>query len=397
MGFFRCQTLFCPRRILALVAVIVVFAALLGFKPDTTSDLTAPVTRQDIEATITAVGTLRPRRYVDVGAQVSGQITRLRVEPGDAVDKGQLLVEIDPSLQQSVVDADRAQLAGLRAQLADQQAQHRLAEQQLARQQRLDTAEVARKEDLQIAEANLASAAARIDHLTAQISQTQATLKADETQLGFTRIYAPISGTVVSIAAREGQTLNATYQTPDILRIADLSGMTVWTEVSEADIGRVKSGMPVYFTVLGELSRRQPRQWEGVVRQVLPAPPAGEAAGDSASAAALKAVMYTVLFDVANDDGALMPQMTAQVSFVTARAEGVLSAPLSALEARPEAASPDGYQVRVLRGDGAAETRPVETGIRDKHTVEIRSGLAEGDVLITGEAADDGRLPWLTW
>lgn len=397
MGFFRCQTLFCPRRILALVAVIVVFAALLGFKPDTTSYLTAPVTRQDIEATITAVGTLRPRRYVDVGAQVSGQITRLRVEPGDAVDKGQLLVEIDPSLQQSVVDADRAQLAGLRAQLADQQAQHRLAEQQLARQQRLDTAEVARKEDLQIAEANLASAAARIDHLTAQISQTQATLKADETQLGFTRIYAPIRGTVVSIAAREGQTLNATYQTPDILRIADLSGMTVWTEVSEADIGRVKSGMPVYFTVLGELSRRQPRQWEGVVRQVLPAPPAGEAAGDSASAAALKAVMYTVLFDVANDDGALMPQMTAQVSFVTARAEGVLSAPLSALEARPEAASPDDYQVRVLRGDGAAETRPVETGIRDKHTVEIRSGLAEGDVLITGEAADDGRLPWLTW
>lgn len=258
MGFFRCQTLLCPRRILALAAVVAVLAALLGFKPDTTSYLTTPVTRQDIEATITAVGTLRPRRYVDVGAQVSGQITRLRVEPGDAVDKGQLLVEIDPSLQQSVVDADRAQLAGLRAQLADQQAQHRLAEQQLARQQRLDTAEVARKEDLQIAEANLASAAARIDHLTAQISQTQATLKADETQLGFTRIYAPIRGTVVSTAAREGQTLNATYQTPDILRIADLSGMTVWTEVSEADIGRVKSGMPVYFTVLGELSRRQP-------------------------------------------------------------------------------------------------------------------------------------------
>lgn len=107
--------------------------------------------------------------------------------------------------------------------------------------------------------------------------------------------------------------------------------------------------------------------------------------------------MYTVLFDVANDDGALMPQMTAQVSFVTARAEGVLSAPLSALETRPGATSPDGYQVRVLRGDGVAETRPVETGVRDKHTVEIRSGLAEGDVLITGEAAGDGRLPWLTW
>ena len=98
---------------------------------------TAVLRRGDIESSVTAIGTLQPRRYVDVGAQVSGQILRLHVQPGDAVKKGQLMVEIDPSVQQATVDAGRASLAGLRAQLADQHAQHRLARQQFARQQQM--------------------------------------------------------------------------------------------------------------------------------------------------------------------------------------------------------------------------------------------------------------------
>lgn len=193
---------------------------------------TETVARTDIESTVTAIGTLQPRRYVDVGAQVSGQVTRLRVEPGAQVEKGALLVEIDPSVQRATVDAGRASLAGLRAQLAEQQALRKLAEQQLTRQRQLARDGATREEDLQTAEANLAAAGARMEHLKAQIDQTQATLKADEARLGYTRIYAPMAGTVVSVEAREGQTLNATYQTPNILRIADLSAMTVWTEVS---------------------------------------------------------------------------------------------------------------------------------------------------------------------
>ena len=177
--------------------------------------------RGTIESSVTAFGTLQPRRYVDVGAQVSGQILRLLVQPGDVVDKGQLLVEIDPSVQRATVDAGRASLAGLRAQLADQRAQHRLAGQQHARQRRMAADGATREEDVQSAEAAFASAAARIEHLEAQIAQTQATLKADEARLGYTRIFAPMAGTVVSVTAREGQTLNATYQTPDVLRIAD--------------------------------------------------------------------------------------------------------------------------------------------------------------------------------
>jgi macrolide-specific efflux system membrane fusion protein len=237
-----------------------------------------------------------------------------------------LLVEIDPSVQRATVDAGRASLASLRAQIAEQQAQLKLASQQLKRQQQLAAEEATRQEDVQIAEAQVAGAAARIDHLKAQMQQTQASLKADEARLGYTRIYAPMSGTVVSVDAREGQTLNATYQTPNILRIADLTAMTVWTDVSEADVRRVRADMPVYFTTLGSAGQEQARRWNSRVRQVLPAPPASVApvAGNAATpAAATKAVTYTALFDVDNKDAELLPQMTAQVVFVTGSAAGL--------------------------------------------------------------------------
>lgn len=110
---------------------------------------------------------------------------------------------------------------------------------------------------------------ARIEMYQAQIRQAQASLRSDEAELGYTRIYAPMSGTVVAVDAREGQTLNAQQQTPLILRIAKLSPMTVWAQVSEADIGRVKPGMPAYFTTLSGEGRR----WTGKVRQILPVPP----------------------------------------------------------------------------------------------------------------------------
>lgn len=356
---------------------------------------TAPLARADIDATVTAVGTLQPLRYVDVGAQVSGQVLRLHVQPGDRVDKGQLLVEIDPSVQRATVDAGRASLAGLRAQLAEQRAQHRLAQQQLARQRQMAREQATRDEDVQTAEAAEAASAARIEHLQAQIAQTQATLKADEARLGYTRIDAPMAGTVVSLQAREGQTLNATYQTPDILRIADLSTMTVWTEVSEADVRRVRTGMPAHFQTLGGDARR----WQGTVRQVLPAPPppvgkSGDGAATQA-AAATKVVMYTVLFDVANADGELMPQMTAQVSFVVASARNVPSAPLTALT--PVPGQRDRYTARVLNADGQPETRELRLGVRNRHQGEVLEGLAEGEALITGaRGADTGprRFQW---
>ena len=355
------------------------------------------VTQSDVESTVTAIGTLQPRRYVDVGAQVSGQITRLLVVPGAQVNKGQLLVEIDPSVQRATVDAGRASLTGLRAQLAEQRAQHRLASQQWARQQQLDREGATRAEDVQTAEAQLAGAAARMEHLKAQIDQTQATLKADEARLGYTRIYAPMAGTVVSVDAREGQTLNATYQTPNVLRIADLTAMTVWTDVSEADVRRVKNGMPVYFTTLGDAGQGTVRRWSGEVRQVLPAPsnsPAQAAAGGAMPAPATKAVAYTVLFDVDNEDAELMPQMTAQVVFVTAKAKNALRIPLIALNAQSEG---DAHTVRVLNALGQPEARAVRLGVRSRHQVQILEGLKDGERVVTGESTSAGGFRWLQW
>lgn len=382
----------------ALVVVAVVGGALWwANRPVTTYQSTA-VVRGEVEATVTAIGTVQPRRYVDVGAQVSGQITRLLVTPGTQVEKGALLVEIDPSVQRATVDAGRASLAGLSAQLAEQQAQHQLAQQQMFRQQQMARDGATREEDLQTAEAQLKGAAARIEHLKAQITQTQATLKADEVRLGYTRIYAPMAGTVVAVDAREGQTLNATYQTPSILRIADLTAMTVWTDVSEADVRRVKEGMPVYFTTLGSADQEKPRRWSSQVRQVLPAPAANTAAAAGTNtgtpAPATKAVAYTVLFDVDNVDAELMPQMTAQVVFVTARAEDALAVPLIALKS--DAKSGD-YVAQVLNAKRQPESRQVRVGVRSRHQVQVLEGLQEGEQVVTGETTSDGELRWLQW
>ncbi|RDI17745.1 macrolide-specific efflux system membrane fusion protein [Pseudacidovorax intermedius] len=357
---------------------------------------TETVRRHDVEASVTAIGTLQPRRFVDVGAQVSGQIRRLHVAAGDTVRQGQLLVEIDPSVQQAVVDAGRAQLQALRAQLAEEEAQWQRARDQAARQLRLDADGATRGEDVQAARAELAVRSARLDQWRAQIAQTRATQRADEARLGYTRIYAPMDGTVIGVEAREGQTLNATYQTPRVLRLADLATMTVWTEVSEADIGRVRAGMPASFTTLGGEGQAQPRRWHSRVRQVLPAPPLAEKGADAAAApAATKAVTYTVLFDVDNADGALLPQMTAQVGLRVAHAPRALAVPLSALQ--PVPGDPERAQVRVLDPRAGAQAREVQLGVRSRHLAEVTKGLAEGEQLIVGETRQARWPAWLQW
>ncbi|WP_440468523.1 efflux RND transporter periplasmic adaptor subunit [Pseudomonas sp. YH-1] len=384
-------------RLLTLAALLVVVGGGLvwAFGRNGVQYQTQPVARGDIEATVSAIGTLRPRTQVEVGVRVSGQIDRLLVKAGDVVKQGQLLAEIDPRIPQATVDAGKAQLADLQAQLAEQRAQLQLAQQKHGRQRQMFAEGSTRLEDLQTAEAEQKVSAARIDQLQAKIQQTRSTLSADQTQLDYTRVYAPIAGAVISVKAEQGQTLNATYQTPAILRIADLSSMTVWTDVSEADVGRVRAGMPVRFTTLGG----DGRSWTGTVRQVLPAPeePKTEDSGSSsqASSGTSKVVLYTVLFDVDNADGALMPQMTAQVTFVNAAAKGVLAVPLTALEALPQQRGL--YRARVLDGSGKAQTRDVRIGVRNRLQGEVLDGLAEGDELILGElTAQEGprRFTW---
>ncbi|UMY60194.1 efflux RND transporter periplasmic adaptor subunit [Pseudomonas sp. LS.1a] len=351
---------------------------------------TVAVTRADIESSVTALGTLQPRRYVDVGAQASGQIHTLHVEVGDTVRKGQLLVEIDPSTQQARLDAGRYSIDNLKAQLAEQRAQFQLARQQLKRQRDLAAAGATRDEDVQTAAAQLKVTQARIDMFQAQIHQAQASLRSDEAELGYTRIYAPMDGTVVAVDAREGQTLNAQQQTPLILRIAKLSPMTVWAQVSEADIGKVTPGMTAYFTTLAGGKRR----WTSTVRQVLPIPPkpleqASQGGGSPASvnngSAGSQVVQYSVLLDVDNPDGALMAEMTTQVFFVAGKASQVLTVPLAALD------DGDGLRLaHVLTRDGKVEQRQVRTGLSDRLRVQVLDGLNEGERLVIGAPGVSG-------
>jgi macrolide-specific efflux system membrane fusion protein len=177
-------------------------------------------------------------------------------------------------------------------------------------------------------------AATKVEEIQAQIVQTESTLKADQVQLGYTRIYAPTAGTIGSVDARQGQISNAAYSTPAPTRVADLANMTVWAHVSEVDIPQPHPDMKLYFTTLGFGGRR----WEGTLRQILPAPPKPDTqtgATSNASAAqprqppAGNVVLYTALFDVTTPEGELRPEMTAQVFFITAAAKDAPTVPMA--------------------------------------------------------------------
>ncbi|WP_322846541.1 efflux RND transporter periplasmic adaptor subunit [Pseudomonas sp. B33.4] len=384
-----------PARRALLVALclipVVAVAAWQILPPGRDKFATVLVSRGDIESSVTALGTLQPRRYVDVGAQASGQIRKIHVEVGDVVKQGQLLVEIDPSTQKAKLDASQFSIENLKAQLQEQQAQHELARQKYQRQQNLAAGGATREEDVQTARAELKATQARIDMFRAQIRQAEASLRSDQAELGYTRIYAPMEGTVVALDAREGQTLNAQQQTPLILRIAKLSPMTVWAEVSEADIGHVKPGMTAYFTTLSGGNRR----WSSTVRQILPVPPkpldqtsqGGGSPASSSKSGSARVVLYTVLLDVDNADNALMAEMTTQVFFVADQAKNVLTAPVAALQG---SAAANRQTAQVIAANGEIQLREVRTGISDRLKVQIIEGLNEGDHLLIGPADGSG-------
>lgn len=335
-----------------------------------TAVLTQPVTRGDIENAVTAVGTLEAVKSVDAGAQVSGQLKAMHVAIGDTVEKGQILAEIDPATIENRMEINRAELANLEAQLESKTAQLALRQANIARQRSLVAGNAAAQQALDQAVADLAAAQADVSATTAQIRKQQATIAGDEVDLGYTKIYAPMAGTVVANAVKEGQTLNAVQSAPTIVTIADLSTMTVRAEVSEADVGRLAPGMEAYFTLLGQPGKR----FTGTLRQIEPSPTVEN-----------NVVLYNALFDVPNPDGALMMSMSAQVFFVREAARDVLVVPAGAVTtARAEGGGKPKTQVTVVTASGAQEVRDVETGVRNRVSVEVKSGLAEGDRVVVG-------------
>ncbi len=358
-------------RVVVALGVVLLLAAVVwyaqSFGSSKTSFKTAAVTRGDIEQTVTALGALQPKDYVDVGAQASGELQIVHVNIGDVVNKGDLLAEIDPTVYESAVAADRAKVRDLQAQIKRQEAQLELAQIQNRRNQGLLKINAISKDAADTSAATVKQDKASVDSLKAQLDQANSTLQGDEANLSYCKIYAPMSGTVTSQTTLQGQTLNNRQTAPTILQIADLSTMTVKAQVAEADVGKLKAGMPVYFTTLGMPDRK----WRSTVRQILPTP---ETVND--------VILYDALTDVANEDKALMTSMTAQVFFVLGEAKNVPIVPTAAL--RPSR-SGDKNTYRVMVMDGSRPNpREVKIGLMNRTTAEVVSGLVEGDIVVTG-------------
>ena len=324
------------------------------------------VTRGTVEALVTAQGKLEAKQYVDVGTQVSGQLKAIHVDIGDTVTKGQLLAEIDPRVYQAQVEAGEAHLNSLRAQLNQQKAAAVLAEQNLKRNQNLITANAVSQQALQETESQASVARAQVDSIAAQIQETESNLKASRTNLSYTKIYAPMAGTVTTLPTKEGQTLNANQTAPIVLQVANLDIMTVRAQVAEADVSSLKENMPVYFTTLGNSDHR----WTGKVRQVLPSP---QIVND--------VVLYDVLIDAKNEGRQLMTGMTTQVFFILGKADNALVIPAELLTRRAAKEDNDkgkAYRVAVVTEAGR-EQRVIHVGLQTRTQAEVVDGLQEGE------------------
>ena len=336
---------------------------------DAPPPLLATVVRGDIENAITAGGTIKPSTFVDVGAQASGQLQKIHVVVGQTVAEGDLLAEIDATVQMNKVEQGRAQLRSAEAQREAREASLTLAKANASRQERLLAEAATSQAEYDGAVNALVSARTQLVVLESQIEQSRASLASDEAELGYTRIYAPVAGTVVSIERSQGETLNVRNQTPTILRIADLSTMSVHAGVSEADVGQLEVGAAVYFTTLGSGKRR----WEGSVEQIVPTPEITN-----------NVVLYPVIFSVSNDDGALLPDMTAQVFFVVSAVRDVLKVPVGALRnARDGTAT-----LQVIGEDGSPQERTVRLGLVSRVSAEVVSGLELGERVVAGIAEE---------
>ena len=359
-----------------LVAGAIGYSLLQPKKSEDEDTYAVTVTLGDIEENVTAQGKLEPKEFVDIGAQVTGQLQKIYVQIGDNVTVGQLLAQIDPRIYASKVQADEANIKNLQAQLVGQQAQVVFSQQQYDRNRALIKTKGVSLQDYQNSEFTIKQATATAVSIQAQIEQVQSTLSGDKTNLGYTKIYAPLDSTVVDQKARDGQTLNANQQTPMILQLAKLDIMTVRAQVAEADVMRLRPDLTVYFTTLGAGERR----WQGTVRQILPTPEVIN-----------NVVLYNVLVDVDNQDRQLMTGMSAQMFFVLGKAEQVPQIPVAALGPRvrnEDNQNGEAYQVKEVTEQGVQE-KIIHIGLRTRRFAEIRDGLELGAQLQVMARAED--------
>jgi macrolide-specific efflux system membrane fusion protein len=361
----------------------------------TDSLMTAPVVIGSIEQTVLATGTLKPAKLVSVGAQASGRITSLKVSVGQTVKSGDLIAEIDSLEQVNSLRTAEAALQNIVAQRQEKEATLALAESSFARQQRTLADKATSRADYDTAEASVRTTRAQIAALDAQIIEAQVAIETARINLGYTRITAPIDGTVLAVVTQEGQTVNAVQSAPTIVVLGQIDVMRIRAEISEADIVKVKPGQTVYFTILGEPSRRH----YATLEFVEPAPESikndtsisstsstSSSSSSTSSSSSSTAIYYNGVFTVPNADGRLRTYMTAQVSVVLGEAKDVPTIPAAAIKT---SAKDGATTVQVLDDNGRIETRAITVGLNDKVTAEVRAGLRAGERVVIGQKSGE--------
>jgi macrolide-specific efflux system membrane fusion protein len=376
----------------SILILLVLAAAGWGTKVKWFSAVVAPqvitndVERGDLEDTVLATGVIRPVKQVSVGAQVSGQIKKLYVVLGDVVKQGQLIAEIDATPQTNALRNAEAALQNFTAQRQAKQAALEQALLALKRQQELLAQDATSKQNLEAAQASVNTLQADGKALDAQIQQQRIATDTARVNLGYTRISAPMDGVVSAVVSEEGRTVNANQSAPTIIKVASLSTVTIKAQISEADVVRVKAGMPVYFTILGEPRKR----YEAKLRAIEPTPESEQTDTVTTTASTTtSAIYYNGLFEVPNPESKLKVSMTAQVSVVLGNAKDALLIPSSALGKRNKNGS---YTARVLEGVGEqakVANREVKIGLNNRVQAQVLSGLKEGEKVVVGEASAD--------
>lgn len=325
-----------------------------------------PAKTGNVSQTIRSFGKLTLTHYADVGTQIPGQVKEVYVTLGEAVRAGKLVVEIAPAPDTERMESNRAQLARLNAELADQSAQLDFSRLQYQRQSRLIADHATREEDVESSKMNMLSGAAKVEAINAQIQQVQATIRQDEEIRRQTKVTAPINGTVVALSVHNGQMISSNQS--NLLRIADLGTITVQARVAENDVTQLHKGMMATFATPGLPGRH----WSGKLMQIMPLPIDDNAQQD-------KPTFYTVLFDVANPDHALMSGMNAEIEFLQSQVDNVVTVPTCVLENPKKSGT---QSVSVIDAGGKLSERKISLGLMSAQLAEVTSGLQAGDKVV---------------
>lgn len=343
------------------------------FAEEGVSYITERVSRKNIEKVVNATGEVKAIELVTVGAQTSGKIEYLPVKVGQKIKKGELIAQIDSTTQKNDVESTKAKLTSLQAQLDAAKISRKIAEKQFDRMQRLRKRDAASEEDLENANDAFESAKAKVTELEASIAETKLALNTAQTNLGYTKITAPLDGIVVSVPVKTGQTVNANMNTPTIVQIADLSKMEILIEISEGDIGNIKTGARVTYTVLSNPDNVYETTLDSIDPglTLLTNGEYGEVVGSS------EAIYYYGRLVVPNADGALRIGMTTQNVIYVDSAENALTLPVLAVK------NDNGRDyVDVLTAAGEVQKRYVATGLSDGVETVVTDGVAEGENVI---------------